>query len=76
METIAAIATPNGVGAISIVRISGDRALEIATKLTKKEFAPRVATLSKVYDSNNELIDIALVIYFKAPNSFTGEDVV
>jgi tRNA modification GTPase len=75
METIAAIATPNGVGAISIVRVSGDRALEIAKKLTKKDFTPRVATLSKVYNSNNELIDIALVIYFKSPNSFTGEDV-
>ncbi len=77
METIAAIATPNGVGAISIVRVSGDRALEIAKKLTKKDdFPPRVAKLCKVYDSNNELIDIAIIIYFKAPHSFTGEDIV
>ncbi|WP_457560024.1 tRNA uridine-5-carboxymethylaminomethyl(34) synthesis GTPase MnmE [Caminibacter sp.] len=77
METIAAIATPNGVGAISIVRVSGDNALEIAKKLTKKDdFPPRLAKLSKIYDSNNELIDIALVIYFKAPHSFTGEDIV
>jgi tRNA modification GTPase len=76
METIAAIATPNGVGAISIVRISGDNALEIAKKLIKKDLTPRVATLSKVYDLNGELIDIALLIYFKAPHSFTGEDVV
>jgi tRNA modification GTPase len=76
METIAAIATPNGIGAISIVRISGDNALEIAKKLIKKDLKPRVATLSKVYNLNNELIDIALVIYFKAPHSFTGEDIV
>ncbi|GAX88122.1 tRNA modification GTPase [Lebetimonas natsushimae] len=76
METIAAIATPNGVGAISIVRISGDNALSIAKKLTKKDLKPRIATLSKVYALNEELIDIALVIYFKAPKSFTGEDVV
>jgi tRNA modification GTPase len=76
METIAAIATPNGIGAISIVRLSGDNALEIAKKLIKKDLKPRVATLSKVYDLNNELIDIALLIYFKAPHSFTGEDVV
>jgi tRNA modification GTPase len=77
METIAAIATPNGVGAISIVRISGPEALKIAKELTKKEnFPPRYAKLSKVYDSNDDLIDIALVIYFKAPNSFTGEDIV
>ena len=76
METIAAIATPNGVGAISIVRLSGDNAYNIAKKLTKKDLSPRVATLAKLYDSNKELIDIALVIYFKAPNSFTGEDIV
>jgi len=77
METIAAIATPNGVGAISIVRVSGNKALEIAKILTKKDnFSPRVAKLCKVYDSNDDLIDIALVIYFKAPNSFTGEDIV
>ena len=76
METIAAIATPKGIGAISIVRLSGDRALEIAKKITKKDLTPRYATLSKLYDYKNELIDIGLVIYFKAPHSFTGEDVV
>ena len=76
MQTIAAIATPKGVGAISIVRVSGDRALEIAKKITKKDLKARYATLSKLYDYNNELIDIGLVIYFKAPHSFTGEDVV
>ena len=76
METIAALATPKGVGAISIIRVSGDKALEIAKKITKKDLKPRFATLSKLYDYNNELIDIGLVIYFKAPFSFTGEDVV
>ncbi len=77
METIAAIATPNGVGAISIVRLSGDKALEIAKKITrKKELLPRKATLSKLYTTDDTLIDIALIIYFKAPFSFTGEDVV
>ncbi len=76
MNTIAAIATPKGVGAISIVRISGDNALEIAKRLTKKNLKPRYATLSKLYDFNDELIDIGLVIYFKAPHSFTGEDIV
>ena len=76
MEPIAAIATPKGVGAISIVRVSGDNALEIAKKITKKDLKPRYATLSKLYDFEGELIDIGLVIYFKAPHSFTGEDVV
>ncbi len=75
--TIVAIATANGIGSISIVRVSGVRALEIATKISKKDtFKPRFASLSSLYDSNDELIDEALVLYFKAPFSFTGEDVV
>jgi len=76
-DTIAAVATANGIGSIAIVRISGDKALEIAFSLTKKQnFTPRYASLSEVYNSNDELIDESLVIYFKAPFSFTAEDVV
>ena len=75
-DTIAAISTANGAGAISIVRMSGDEALKIATKLTKTTFIPRYAKLTKFYNLDNELIDMPLVIYFKAPNSFTGEDIV
>ena len=75
--TIVAIATANGIGSISIVRISGANALEIATKISKKTtFQPRLATLSSLYDFNSEVIDEALVLYFKAPFSFTGEDVI
>ena len=75
--TIVAIATANGIGSISIVRISGANALEIATKISKKTtFQPRLATLSFLYDFNSEVIDEALVLYFKAPFSFTGEDVI
>lgn len=75
--TIVAIATANGIGSISIVRISGVNALEIATKISKKTtFQPRLATLTSLYDTNNEVIDEALVLYFKAPFSFTGEDVI
>jgi tRNA modification GTPase len=75
--TIVAIATANGIGSVSIVRISGANALEIATKISKKTtFQPRLVTLSSLYDTNNEVIDEALVIYFKAPFSFTGEDVI
>ncbi len=76
MDTIAAISTPNGVGAISIVRLSGKSAYDIAKKITNKDITPRIATLCKLYDKNDELIDIGIVIYFKAPNSFTGEDIV
>jgi len=76
-DTISAIATANGIGSIAIIRISGDKALQIAKKLTqKKEFTPRYATLTNVYNANCELIDESIVIYFKAPFSFTAEDVV
>ena len=76
-DTISAVATANGIGSIAIIRISGDRALEIAKKLTRKQtFSPRYATLTNIYNSGDELIDEAIVIYFQAPLSFTAEDVV
>ncbi len=76
-DTICAIATANGIGSIAIIRLSGDRALEIAKILTKKEIlTPRYATLTNVYNSKNELIDESIAIFFKAPHSFTAEDVV
>ncbi len=76
-ETIVAIATANGIGSISIVRLSGANSLQIALNISKKiSLHPRTATLSKLYDPKNELIDEALLIYFKNPHSFTGEDIV
>ena len=76
-DTIAAIATANGAGAISITRLSGARALEFGLKLTRKtELKVRYASFCKLYTLENEFIDEAIVIYFKAPFSFTGEDVV
>jgi tRNA modification GTPase len=76
-DTIVAIATASGVGAISIIRLSGKDALSIALKITQKEtFSPRLATLTKHYDKRRELIDESMVIYFQNPFSFTGEDIV
>lgn len=76
-DTIAAIATANGVGSISILRLSGDRSLSIALKLTKKsQLQPRYATLTSLHHNDGTLIDEAIVIYFQAPRSFTGEEVV
>ena len=76
-DTIAAIATANGIGSIAIIRLSGDKALEIAQTLTKQyDFPPRYAKLSTIYNHNNELIDEAIVIYFQGPKSFTAEDIV
>ncbi|EMA9984525.1 tRNA uridine-5-carboxymethylaminomethyl(34) synthesis GTPase MnmE [Campylobacter jejuni] len=76
-DTIAAIATAHGVGSISIVRLSGERALEFALKFSHKtKLTPRHATFTKLFNQNNEIIDEAIMIYFKAPYSFTGEDIV
>lgn len=76
-QTISAIATAHGIGSIAIIRISGDKALSIAKKLTNREdFSPRYATLTNVYNIKQELIDEAIVIYFNAPFSFTAEDVI
>ncbi|MDD5717629.1 MAG: tRNA uridine-5-carboxymethylaminomethyl(34) synthesis GTPase MnmE [Sulfuricurvum sp.] len=76
-DTIAAIATANGIGSISILRLSGDRALSIALKLTRKaELKPRYATLTSLYQHDDTLIDEAIVLYFESPRSFTGETVV
>ena len=69
-DTIVAIATASGNAGIGIVRISGSEALAIANKITKKELKPRFATFSNIYDSTNEIIDNAIVIYFKAPLYF------
>ena len=76
-DTIVSIATASGIGAISIVRLSGKDALKIGLSISKKEsLIPRYATLSKIYDKKNELIDESLIIFFKNPHSFTGEDII
>lgn len=76
-ETIVALATAHGVGSIAIVRLSGTRALELALKLThKKELSPRKAYLCSLFSKEGDFIDEAIVLYFKAPHSFTGEDIV
>ncbi|MFT7859567.1 MAG: tRNA uridine-5-carboxymethylaminomethyl(34) synthesis GTPase MnmE [Sulfurimonas sp.] len=76
-DTIVAVATANGIGSIAIIRLSGDQALPILKKLSRKEnITPRYAHLTNIYDKSDELIDETIVIYFKNPHSFTGEDVV
>ena len=77
MDTIAAIATSHGVGSIAVIRLSGPSSLDIAKKLShRNDFTPRHATLTSLFDNDNNLIDESLVIYFKAPRSFTAEDVI
>ena len=73
-DTIAAIATPPGRGAIGIVRVSGARAPGIARQLLGRVPQPRVATLVAAKDARGELLDEGLALYFPAPRSYTGED--
>lgn len=74
-DTIAAIATPPGRGGIGIVRLSGPQARPIAAAVTGREPAPRCAALCTFSGAQGEPIDTGLALFFPAPHSFTGEDV-
>jgi tRNA modification GTPase len=72
-DTIAAIATPPGRGAIGIVRVSGALAPKIARRLLGRLPQPRVATFLAARDARGELLDEGLALSFPAPHSYTGE---
>ena len=75
-DTIAAIATASGNGAIGVIRLSGPQARSIAQGLTGKVLRPRYAHLTTFTSRDGVVLDSGLSLYFPAPNSFTGEDVV
>lgn len=80
-DTITAIATPSGVGAIAIIRISGNSAISVADaifrgKIRVSDAKSHTVHYGKISDEKNELIDDVLLSVFKAPNSYTGEDLV
>ncbi len=75
-DTIVAAATPPGTGGIAIVRISGPMASQIAAQLAGPLPPPREARLRTFCDAAGAAIDSGMVLYFPAPDSFTGEDVV
>ena len=77
-DTIAAIATANATGAVSIIRISGEEAILIASKLINKDLSKKegyTITFGTVQEEN-DVVDEVLVSIFRAPKSYTGEDVV
>lgn len=77
VSTIVAQATPPGRGGVGIVRVSGPLASYLAKKITHRtSFLARKAYFSSFFDETNQVVDQGLVIYFKAPHSFTGDDVV
>lgn len=80
-ETVCAIATPPAVGGISVVRISGERAFDVAERVFKPvsgrkitEMRGYTAAYGRIYD-NGQRLDDGVVLVFRAPNSYTGEDV-
>jgi tRNA modification GTPase len=79
-DTIVALATPTGRSGIGVVRLSGPQSLAITRKLTGDEQfdpQPRTVHLKKLVEPfTGEAIDEAVITYFKAPHSFTGEDVI
>ena len=76
MDTIFALASAPGKAGISIVRLSGPLAINVAEKLTKSKLKEKHPNLRVIYDSNNHFIDQALILIFSKPYSFTGENVV
>ena len=75
-DTITAISTPFGTGGVAVIRISGDKSFEIIKKIsTAKNLIPKEINFTRIIDKN-ETVDEVIVLPFKSPNSYTGEDVI
>ena len=74
-DTISAIATPFGTGAIGIIRMSGGKSFEICEKIFSKKLVPMKIMYGQIRDEG-EMIDEAVVLPYKAPSGYTGEDAV
>ena len=74
--TIYALSTGPGISGVAIIRVSGPDTKEVVKKITTTDLSPpRVATIKKFYKINtNELIDEGILLWFPAPNSYTGQD--
>ena len=75
-DAIAAIATPPGRGGIGVVRVSGEQLVGMLRGLVDKDIPPRRAVLADFRDAGGAFIDQGLALYFPAPHSYTGEDVI
>lgn len=76
LDTIVALATPPGQGGVAVLRLSGAQALAIGKQISGKIPPPRRAVFSDFHATDGAVIDQGLLLYFRAPHSFTGEDVV
>jgi tRNA modification GTPase len=75
-DTIVAIATAPGRGGVGIIRLSGASAKTIAERIVNKTLSPRYAHFSQFTTTGGRNIDSGITLFFSAPNSFTGEDIV
>src|SRR6266496_1972840 len=80
-DTIAAISTPPGEGAIALVRVSGANSIQIADKIFRgkekpSRFASHVQHLGEIFSAEDQLIDQVVLSVHRAPASYTGEDLV
>lgn len=79
-DTIVAISTPHGMGGIAVVRVSGPNAVDMVQKRWKGvpvgEMKSHTAHFGRLLDTQGELLDEVVLTLFRAPHSFTGEDVV
>ncbi len=74
-DTIVALATPVGRGGIGVIRISGPQVAPIAQTMLDKLPPPREAIFTEFKDNTNNVLDQGIALYFQAPHSFTGEDI-
>ncbi|MCK3658313.1 tRNA uridine(34) 5-carboxymethylaminomethyl synthesis GTPase MnmE [Pasteurellaceae bacterium Pebbles2] len=74
-DTIVAQATPIGRGGVGILRVSGPLAQTVAQAVVGKELKPRLANYLPFKDVDGTVLDQGIALFFKSPNSFTGEDV-
>jgi len=78
-DTIAAVSTPPGEGAIALVRVSGANAVAVADKIFRgkempSRFEPRLQHFGEIFDYEGRLIDQVMLAVHRAPASYTGED--
>lgn len=75
-DTIAAIATPIGNGGVGVIRLSGNKSFEITEKIFSKPFATGKINHGWIKNAEGKTIDEVIVLPFKTPKSYTGEDVI
>ncbi|MEG1766410.1 MAG: tRNA uridine-5-carboxymethylaminomethyl(34) synthesis GTPase MnmE [Muribaculaceae bacterium] len=79
-DTICAVSTAPGIGGIAVVRVSGNNAIDVVMKswlgINLENVPSHTAHFGRIIDKNAEILDEVVIVVFRAPNTFTGEDIV